>query len=605
MVACGGAGFAVHAEYLAIPRNLAVKIPEGVDLADAAFTTVGTIALQGIRQAEVNLGETVAVIGLGLLGLITVQLLKASGCRVVGLDVSNTSLDNGLKYGCDLVYQSNPSSIDSINYFSRGLGCDKVIIAASTSSNSPMELALKLSRKRGVVVIVGAIGMNLPRSPFYEKEIDIRISTSYGPGRYDPNYELRGVDYPAAYVRWTERRNMEAILDMIAISKLDVKSMSSHIFPIREAAKAYDLITSGSEPFMGILLSYDTNTGDISHKTQHVINTALKKFNIGFIGAGNFAQSSLLPNIKGDDISLIGVSTETSVNAVTAGKQFGFGYSSTDSESIIADDKVNTVFISTRHDSHAKYVLSALKHKKPVFVEKPLCINKLQLDEIDEAVNMNQGRVMVGFNRRFSAPFRAIADFYKNHTEPMIINYRINAGFINSNHWLYTTENGGRIIGEVCHFIDCMVYLTQSLPVRVYAEAVSSESSTNPNHSNVNISIKFTDGSIGTVSYCSNGDKSVPKEYCEVFCEQSTALMNNFKTVELYRAGNIRKLKFDGSKGHKEEVDAFLKAVRDGDKMPISYTAIKAITLATFAAEESIQTAKPIELTIGGIWKSF
>jgi polar amino acid transport system substrate-binding protein len=229
----------------------------------------------------------------------------------------------------------------------------------------------------------------------------------------------------------------------------------------------------------------------------------------------------------------------------------------------------------------------------------------LQLDEIEEAINTNQGRVMVGFNRRFSAPFRAIADFYKNRTEPMIINYRINAGFINANHWLYTPENGGRIIGEVCHFIDCMVYLTQSLPVRIYAEAISSENRTNPNHSNVNISIKFTDGSIGMVSYCSNGDKSVAKEYCEVFCEQSTAIMNNFKTVELYRAGNVRKLKFDGSKGHKEEVEAFLKSVRTGDKMPISYTAIKAITLATFAAEESIQTAMPAELTIGGIWKSF
>jgi polar amino acid transport system substrate-binding protein len=604
-VACAGAGFAVHAEYLAIPRNLAVRIPEGVDIADAAYTTVGTIALQGIRQAEVRLGETVAVIGLGLLGLITVQLLKASGCRVVGLDVSSISLENGLKYSCDLVYPSSSTSIDSINYFTRGLGCDKVIITASTSSNSPMELALKLSRKRGIVVIVGAIGMNLPRSPFYEKEIDIRISTSYGPGRYDTNYELRGADYPAAYVRWTERRNMEAILDMIAMSKLDVKSMSSHVFPIREASKAYDLITSGTEPFMGILLSYDANTGDIHHIMQHASNNSLKKLNIGFIGAGNFAQSSLLPNIKGNDISLIGVSTETAVNAVTAGKQFGFGYSSTDSESIIADEKVNTVFISTRHDSHAGFVLAAIKNKKPVFVEKPLCINKQQLEEIDDAMNKNQGRVMVGFNRRFSAPFRAIADFYKNRTEPMIINYRVNAGFINASHWLYTAENGGRIIGEVCHFIDCMVYLTQSLPVRVYAEAISSENPTNPNHSNVNISLKFTDGSIGTVSYCSNGDKSLAKEYCEVFSEQSTAIMNNFKTVELYRAGNVRKLKFDGSKGHKEEVEAFLNAARTGDKMPISYPAIKAITLATFAAEESILTAMPVEMTIGGIWKSF
>ncbi|MCK5741555.1 MAG: bi-domain-containing oxidoreductase [Chlorobi bacterium] len=596
-VICAGAGKANHAELLAIPKNLAVRIPEGVSLEEAAYTTVGSIAMQGVRQADIRLGETVAVIGLGLLGQITVQLLKASGCRVIGLDIDESLFDTALKYGCDKVFKSDEDAIKSIQAYSRGLGCDSVVITASTGSNQPMELALKLARKKGKVVIVGGIGMNLPRPDFYLKELEIKISCSYGPGRYDPTYEEKGVDYPAAYVRWTENRNMQAFLDLIAEKKMDVKSMTTHTYKVKDAATAYELITGKiPEKFLGILLEYPERK-DALNRTISISNTAPNgKLGIAFVGAGSFAQSYLMPPLKDTGVDMIGVSTNTPANAETAGRQFGFNKCSTDSSELIKDKDVNAVFCATRHDTHAQYVTESLNAGKSVFVEKPLAISREEVEAIDKAAAKGTAGVMVGFNRRFSKSFELINKFFEGRHDPMVINYRVNAGLVPKSHWAQAPENGGRIIGEACHFIDCMVYLTKALPVKVYADAISSSNVEGVNRDNVVITIKFSDGSVGSLQYLANGDKSVPKEYMEAYCEGSTAFMNNFESVELIRNGKTKKHNLDGKKGHKEEVVATVEAMKAGKEMPISYEAIRAITMATIAAEESLDSGAAVEL---------
>ncbi len=599
-VAAAGAGFALHAEIITVPKNLVAHVPDNVELSEAAFTTLGSIALQGVRQAEPQLGENIAVIGLGLLGQITVQLLKANGCRVIGMDVNPDSFVSAKKFGCDECFVSSSQNIKSMLAFSGGIGFDSVIITASTSSSQPADLAMKIARKRGKIVVVGAIGMNLQRSPFYEKELEFKISCSYGPGRYDANYEILGQDYPAGYVRWTENRNMQAILSLISQKKLDVKSLTTHTFDIKSASNAYQLITGKSdEKFLGVLLSYPHREG--AENPNLVLNKNYNKSakaKIGFIGAGIFGQNYLLPALKKTDAELIGVTTSSPVNALSVAKKFEFPISSTDSLSMINDAKVNCIFCASRHDSHANYVIEAVKAGKPIFVEKPLAINGQQLVEIDEVVAKHNGRVMVGFNRRFSKSFEKINEFFNGRTDPMAISYRVNAGTLPKTYWLYEPGQGnGRIIGEACHFIDCMVYLTKALPVSVTAYCLSTNNIDAYNYDNSVIIIKFSDGSVGSLQYFANGDTSYPKEYCEVFCENSIAIMNNFEEVKLTRAGKTKVIKMDAKKGHNEEVAATIKAISEGKEMPISYKEIRATTIATFAAMESI--SKGVSCQIG------
>ena len=597
-VACAGAGIAVHAEVLSVPKNLAIKIPDNVSFEDAAYTTVASIAMQGVRQADLRLGETVAVIGLGLIGQITVQLLKVSGCSVIGMDINKELFEKALEYGCDAVYASNSDSLKTITSLTRGIGCDAVIITASTSSNEPMDLAIKLARKKGKIVIVGDIGITIPRSPFYEKELDIKISCSYGPGRYDSNYELLGHDYPPAYVRWTENRNMQSVLDLISQKKLDVNSLTTHIIPIDNATDAYEIITGKvTEKYLGILLKYKEGNVNLKRTIELPARiNAQADINVGFIGAGSHAQFYILPNLKANDISLIGVSTSSPVESQSVAKKFGFHYSSTDSIELINNPAVNTVFCASWHNTHAQYVLESVKAGKPVYVEKPLAINPDELSEIDEAVRNYNGRVMVGFNRRFSESFREISKFFAYRKNPMFVSYRVNAGLIPKTHWIQLPEQGGRIIGEVCHFVDCIVYLTGSKPVHVFSESLSFSSYEAIDRDNIVVTIKFSDGSTGVINYLSNGDTSVDKEYCEVFCENSIAVMNNFVSVELVRGGKSNWKRFDGKKGHKEEIIATLDSIRQGKPMPITYDDIRAVTLTTFAIEESLSTGKIIEI---------
>jgi polar amino acid transport system substrate-binding protein len=598
-VACGGAGYAVHAEIITVPKNLAVKVPSGLDADEAAYATVGSIALQGVRQADVRLGENVAVIGLGLLGQMTVQMLKASGCNVAGLDINDKLFDKAKSFGCDETYISSKDNIKNLLAFTKGNGFDAVILTASTSSNEPMELAIEIARKKGSVVVVGSVGMNIPRSPFYQKELKITISCSYGPGRYDANYEELGIDYPVAFVRWTENRNMQAVLEMIAQNKLDVKSLTTHTFNINDATKAYELVSGTIKEFyLGIVLNYPERK-EARARTIQVGGEYSKteKVSLGFLGAGTFAQNYLLPPLKETKVQLHSVSTAGSVNAMTVAKRFGFVNAGTDSKAIINNPEVNAIFCATRHDLHSEFVVAAVNAGKPVFVEKPLAVNIKQLTEIDKAVADNNGRVMVGFNRRFSKPFSDIKDFFSARKDPLTMSYRVNAGMPPKTFWVFRPEQGGgRVIGEACHFIDTMCYLTGAVPVKVYAECISSDNDSVFNHDNVVITIKFSDGSVGSLQYFANGDSSLPKEYCEVHCEASSAIMDNFEMVRFYRNSKQTKKSYNGKKGHNEEVFATIKSMKEGKSFPIEYETIRKVTLATFAAIESLKTGYAVEL---------
>lgn len=598
-VACAGGGYASHAEVIAVPRNLAVKIPDGVSFDEAAFTTLGAIALQGVRQADVRLGEAVAVIGLGLLGQLTVQLLKAAGCRVIGLDINERQFELAREFGADALALSGSGSLGTIESFTRGIGCDAVIITAGTSSNEPMQLAIQAARKKGRVVVVGAVGMDIPRSPFYEKELDITISCSYGPGRYDPTYEEEGHDYPVGYVRWTERRNMEAVLDLIAAGRLNVAKMITHRMPITQAERAYDIITGKvQEPYIGIILNYPDRGEQALVRTVKV-NGAVPKtgaLGIGFIGAGSFAQSYLLPTVKASGSRLVSVATSTSVNARSVAEKFGFEEAATDSGALVTRPEIDGIFVATRHDSHAHYVAKALSAGKQVFVEKPLAISREELEAIRELAATKSDRIMVGFNRRFSEPFRAMKRHFAGVEEPLAMMYRVNAGHIKLDHWTQAESQRGRIVGEGCHFIDCMQFMADARPVSVYATAIGSTNEAVRNADSVSITVRFSNGSIGTLMYLANGDGSVPKEYFEVFGGGRTGIMDNFRELKLARGRKMKSESFNGDKGHAEEVRRTLAAMKEHSPMPISFQSLYDTTLVTLAALESLETGEIIRL---------
>jgi polar amino acid transport system substrate-binding protein len=602
-VAC--AGTAYHAEIVSVPRHLAAKIPEGVGFDQAAFCTLGAIAMQGVRQADIRLGERVAVIGLGLLGLLTVQLLKAAGCRVAGLDINKNNFALAGRLGCDLCLKSGEASSDAVASFTGGHGTDAVIITASTRSNEPLELALKFARKRSPVVVVGAVGMNVPRSPFYEKELDLRIAMSYGPGRYDPQYEQWGLDYPIGFVRWTENRNMESVLDLMSSGRLDARSLVTHTIPIREALSAYDLITGKrKEPYLGILLEYPTPSGKAEELVRHIPMAGASPSPapgtpvVGFLGAGNFAQSYLLPPLRKAGVSLKCVVTSRPVSARAAAQKFGFASCGTDAAALFDDSAITALFVATRHDSHARYAARALRSGKHVFVEKPLALNVEELADVRSAAASSPDRcLMVGFNRRFSRPFRDIKTFFAGRQEPMTVLYRVNAGAIPPAHWIQDPAQGGRIIGEGCHFIDIMAFLTGSLPVYVSALEAVSTAVPQSLHDTVSAIIRFADGSLGTLLYEANGDGSLAKEYCEVSSGGKSAILDNFTSVAFHDQGKTQRKRYDGGKGHSEEV-AHFAAVIAGKELPaLTFESIERTTLATFAIMQSLREKGGVEIS--------
>jgi polar amino acid transport system substrate-binding protein len=601
-VACGGQDYASHAELVAIPQNLVAKIPDNVTVEEAAFTTLGAIAMQGLRQAEPTLGEKICVIGLGLLGQITCQLLKANGCSVFGIDFDDKLINLAVQLGAEqAVKRDDPNIVSACENFTDGRGFDSVIITAATPTNDPIVLASEILKKKGKIIIVGAVKMDLPREPFfYKKELDLRMSCSYGPGRYDPNYEESGKDYPYAYVRWTEQRNMQAFLDLLSRKVIDVKPLITHVFEIDDATKAYDIVLGKTkEMHIGILLKYTANSE--KHKTLTQVNNApLSKINTGFIGAGSFAQSYLIPNAKAWGASLDGVVTSKGITAKNVLDKFKFNFCATDSNDVLNKNEINTVFIATPHSSHSRIVVQSLEAGKAVFVEKPLAINSEQLDAVIEAKAKYNKTLLVGFNRRFAPVSERIKSEFKSVTEPLVVNIRVNAGLIPKEHWIQQPEvGGGRIIGEMCHFIDLMQYFTDSEPVKVYAESISSGNAKIVPEDNIAIVVKFNNGSVGNLTYLANGDKSVPKENIEVFGAGVIGVINDFRSGSVHRDNKTTKLKSSG-KGHKEEVEAFLNCVRDGKESPINFRSICLTTITTIKILESLYTGLPQMIELNG-----
>lgn len=594
-VACAGQDYASHADIVSVPQNLIAKIPDGVSMEEAAFTTLGAIALQGVRQANPTLGERICVIGLGLLGQITCQLLKANGCQVFGIDLSDRLINLAKEIGIEkALNRKDVNLMVACEEFTKGLGFDSVIITAAAPSNDPIELSSEIVKKKGSVVIVGAVKLDIPRDPhFYRKELDLRMSCSYGPGRYDEKYEELGIDYPIAYVRWTEQRNMETFLELLRSKKIDVKPLISHVFNIAEAEKAYDIVLGNTaEPHIGILLQYNPDV-KISKSLITVKSNPIKDINIGFIGAGSFAQSYLIPNIKRLQVSLDVVVTSKGITAKNVAEKFGFNSCSTTIRDVFENIKINSIFIATPHSSHAKLVIAALKAKKSVFVEKPLATSYKQLLEIADTKRDHNYPLMVGFNRRFAPISEQIKKYFTNVEEPIVVNIRVNAGFIPKDHWTQIKEiGGGRIIGEMCHFIDLMQYFTGSEPVRVYADCINSSNEKTTNEDNIAIVLKFKNGSVGNLTYLANGDKSLAKENIEIFGAGKVAVIKDFRMGYLYENNKINKVNSEG-KGHKEELEAFLTALRSGNDSPIPFRSIYLTTLTTLKIVDSLNTGLP------------
>ncbi len=599
-VACGGAGFANHAEYNYVPKNLIVKIPDGVSFEDASCTTVGAIALQGIRQCDLRLGENVCVIGLGLLGLIAVQMLKASGCRVIGFDLNPGRCQMAEDLGADLAINTN--LLDAAMDFSDGYGVDTVLITAATKSDEPVTVAGEISRQKGKVVVTGLVGMDIPREQYYKKELDFKLSLSYGPGRYDPEYEDAGHDYPYGYVRWTEQRNMKAFLDLVASGKVTPGKLITHRYGIDDALDAYELLQGKiDEPYMGIVLNYAEKVpGNFKRRIDNApLGIAIPGSPcIGMIGCGNFTKGVLLPQIKKAGYPLAGLCTATGMNCGETSKKEKFAFATTDQNDIINDSRINCVFITTRHDTHAPIVCDCLKKQKNVFVEKPLAATREQLDELCAVrEKYNTGLVMTGFNRRFSPHAVIIKDYFSRRNAPMLINYRINAGFIPRNSWLQDQETGGgRIIGEVCHFIDFSSYLTGSNVIEVQATAVESGNAAMVDQDNVAIALKYKNGSVANIVYVAMGSSDLAKEYCEIFADGSNAVMNDFRTTICSGKLGSRKISGKQDKGFSQELEAFFQAVINGKDSPVPWHSLVNTTRVTFAIHEAMANKKTVTI---------
>ncbi len=563
-VACAGQDIANHAEVISVPINLAAPIPPNVDYSHAAYTTLGAIAMQGVRQADLRIGESCAVIGLGLLGQITVQILNAGGIRVFGIDVNPAMVEKALQSGAEAAYVRSDEKLESTIIDDTDLqGVDAVIITAGTSSLDPVELSGRLARKKGRVIVVGAVPTGFSRDNYYKKELELRMSTSYGPGRYDPLYEEKGIDYPYGYVRWTENRNMRSFLQLIADNRIKPDILTSHIFKLEEALTAYDLILKKSEPFLGVLLKYHPETP--VKKTVYVKPKKTDgEVRVGFVGAGSFAQTYLLPTLKKlNDVDLVGVATTSGNTARSVADRFGFQFATTEADEIFSDESINTVFIATRHDSHARLVRQALENGKHVFVEKPLAIKENELEDIRRFYEENPDRskpmLMVGFNRRFAPLIRELKKLF--HQPPVALQYRINAGFIPPDHWTQDPETGGgRILGEVCHFVDLAMFLSMGTPVKINALAMKDPGGLNDT---LTVQLLFDNGSVANISYYSNGSKNLEKEYLEIFAHGMTGILNDFKELTVYgkKKKKIKSLMQD--KGHKSEIEIFIKSIRE------------------------------------------
>lgn len=605
-VACGGNQFALHAELNWVPRNLTVRVPDGVDPRHAAFTTVGSIAMQALRQSEARLGETSCVIGLGLLGQLLVQLLRAAGIRVVGFDIDDSRCRLAEETGAVACGVRGTPSGDRVEEALRdltgGAGADHVFLTAGGDSNEPVELAAELARDRARIIDVGKCRLDLPWKEYYEKELDVRFSRSYGPGRYDPNYEERGIDYPIGYVRWTERRNMECFVDLLALGDLRLDPLVSAVFPFEEAPSTLERMNEGKVAGIGVLFRYpveapaarrivDTRASSETVETKRGITG--RALRIGAIGCGNYASTMLFPHLeKRDDVELVEVVTRTGLSAANAARKHGFARMSTDHEALLASDDIDAIMVLTRHGSHASLVEAALRNGKMVFVEKPLAITYEQLETVTRAIaETGNDRLMVGFNRRFAPLLVELKEAWGRPAGPQSLSYRINAGRLAGDSW-YTdaATHGSRFVGEGGHFIDTISWWLGSDPIEVFAMATPDDPD------NLTAVIRYADDSVGTVSYLTTGDSRYPKELLEIFGQGMAARLDNFSQTGIWRNGRRKKNRslLSSDKGQANEMEAFVRAATSGGSMPIPAASLILTTQATLAVERSVAEGRPV-----------
>lgn len=606
LVACAGVGYASHAEVVAVPVNLCVKLQPDANLKAAAYNALGAIALQGVRQADLRLGESCAVIGLGIVGTLTCLLLQASGVDTIGIDVSEAAVAKARTLGIDAKLRNAPALEDEIAAITRGLGVDATIIAAGSSSLDPVNFAGKITRRKGRVVMLGDSPTGFDRNPdYYPKELELRLSCSYGPGRYDLNYEEKGLDYPAAYVRWTENRNMQAFQDLAYSGKIDVDALTTHVFSLEDAPKAYDMILGRSEYFLGVLVEYDASKkvdrSPITIRSPNVGGSSSKnRIGYAFVGAGSYAQGSLLPNLPRDPaFDPVAVLTRSGASARRVAEKFGFKRCASKPEDVFDAPEIDVVFVATRHDLHGQYVLEALRRGKSVFVEKPLC---LTLDEFvairreydNQIANGASPRLMVGFNRRFAPTALRIKENLAEDV-PTATVFRVNAGAIPGNSWIQDPViGGGRVLGEVCHFVDFATWIAGAAPKTVYAVAARDSNGLNDT---LSIQLGHKNGSISTVCYFANGSKALAKERFEVFQAGQTGILDDFRTARFVgKDGKTLKTGGVQDKGQKGMLRAFFDALKAGRPSPIADDEIFDVTLATFAVLDSLREGRAVSL---------
>ncbi|HVW00680.1 MAG TPA: bi-domain-containing oxidoreductase, partial [Planctomycetaceae bacterium] len=589
-----------HAGLVCVPKHLCAAIPENVPFEHAAFTVIASIALQGIRLSRAALGETVLVIGLGLIGQIAVKLLQAQGCRVIGTDLDPAKCQLAMEMGAD---QALPRcGADEVHQLTRGIGADVVLITAATPSDAPVRLAADCVRHKGRVVAVGAVGLNLPRQPFYLKEAEFVVSCSYGAGRYDPEYEERGHDYPVGHVRWTEQRNMQSILDLMGSGRLDLSRLISHRFSIDKADRAYEMIQKGTEPYLGIVLSFGEKSDNAS--TPSIEWKPVRKdgkIGIGCLGAGGFARMVLIPTIrKSSKLHPRMLCSAGGLSATVGGQSLGFDAVTANEQELIRDPGVDVVFVITRHDQHARQVVECLRAGKHVFVEKPLALTVAELAEIEAALHdapEPKPLLTVGFNRRFSPAAQTVKDYFAKIRSPLTCSIRFNAGMIPADHWTQDDRiGGGRIIGEACHAIDLATYLVGSPPVRVFAESIGGPRAPEITDDQCFITLRHANGSISSIGYLSAGDKSFPKERIEVIGGGRIGVIDDFRSVTLSSGGNVTTKKWAQDKGHRCEISTFAEALEAGQAPPISWAELRSVSLAAILAVRSLREGLPQDI---------
>ncbi|MCL5771864.1 MAG: bi-domain-containing oxidoreductase [Actinobacteria bacterium] len=598
-VACAGAGIANHAEFIAVPQNLTVKIPENVSFKEASTMTLGAIALQGLRRADLKLGETAVVIGLGILGQLSIQMLKAAGIKTIGIDLNALRINKALKYGLNIgINPGDVSIVEEVINNTNGYGADVVIITAASSSENVINQSIQMCRKKGKVVIVGDVALNIKREELYKKEIDLLISTSYGPGRYDDKYEKKGFEYPIAYVRWTENRNMEAYLDLISDRKIILDNIIDNIYPIDEADKAYEDLKKGLEAPLVTLIEYNKE----NKPETKIFNANLKvpdkdindKINVAVIGAGNFTQEVHLPNLKklSDFYNIYAICDKDPDSADNLAKKYEAKYATTDYQEVFDDEKINMVIISTRHNLHAQLSIKAAEKGKAILVEKPMALSQQELDNLIIALKEYNTPFMVGFNRRFSPLSLAAKEITLKRINPLIINYRMNAGYIPPEVWVHTEEGGGRNIGEACHIYDLFNYFTQSEIKEVSASSIDPKSENIMSNDNFTALLKYKDGSVCSLTYTAIGSKELPKELMDIYIDGKSLSLNDYKELLVFGiSGRNKKLSYQ-DKGHFNELKLFAQFIKNKEKSdigPIPLWQLNQATVISFEIEKQIR----------------